>query len=159
GPAGPTAARSTPAQEAEAGGAACQCQRDPARRNLSCTRVAAPFSGRVSRAEITAGIIGTADVTALTGVVSTDKVYAYFDADARVFLKYTELARKGQRGQSTPGYQGPSNEPGNPPLGQTNFVATQVNPRTGTHRGPAGVDDARGSSTPGLHARLDTVGR
>ena len=33
---------------------------------------------------------------------STDKVYAYFDADERVFLKYNQLARQGQRGQTTP---------------------------------------------------------
>ena len=36
-------------------------------------------------AEITAGNLVTADTTPLTSVVSTDKVYAYFDADERVF--------------------------------------------------------------------------
>ncbi|RMU49311.1 Multidrug efflux RND transporter, membrane fusion protein MexE [Pseudomonas savastanoi pv. glycinea] len=104
--------RTTSAQEAKAGVAAIQAQLDLARLNLSFTRVTAPITGRVSRAEITAGNIVTADVTALTSVVSTDKVYAYFDADERVFLKYTELARKGQRGQTTPVYLGLSNETG-----------------------------------------------
>ena len=36
----------------------------------------------------------------LTSVVSTDKVYAYFDADERVFLKYSQLARQGQIGRA-----------------------------------------------------------
>jgi multidrug efflux system membrane fusion protein len=60
----------------------------------------------------------TADTTALTSVVSTDKVYAYFDADERVFLKYNQLARQGQRGQSTPVYMGLSNEEGNSTWGR-----------------------------------------
>jgi multidrug efflux system membrane fusion protein len=150
--------RTTSAQEARAGVAAIQAQLDLARLNLSFTRVTSPISGRVSRAEITAGNIVTADVTALTSVVSTDKVYAYFDADERVFLKYTELARKGQRGQTTPVYLGLSNESGNPHEGQMNFVDNQVDPQTGTIRGRAVFDNSDGSFTPGLYARLKLVG-
>ncbi|MCD5977941.1 efflux RND transporter periplasmic adaptor subunit [Pseudomonas phytophila] len=150
--------RTTTAQEARAGVAAIQAQLDLAKLNLSFTRVTSPISGRVSRAEITAGNIVTADVTPLTSVVSTDKVYAYFDADERVFLKYTELARKGQRGQATPVYLGLSNEVGNPHQGQMNFVDNQVNPRTGTIRGRAVFDNSDGSFTPGLYARVKLVG-
>ncbi|MBC3951157.1 multidrug efflux RND transporter periplasmic adaptor subunit MexE [Pseudomonas folii] len=150
--------RTTTAQEARAGVAAIQAQLDLAKLNLSFTRVTSPISGRVSRAEITAGNIVTADVTPLTSVVSTDKVYAYFDADERVFLKYTELARKGQRGQTTPVYLGLSNEAGNPHQGQMNFVDNQVNPRTGTIRGRAVFDNSDGSFTPGLYARVKLVG-
>ncbi|MCF5777279.1 efflux RND transporter periplasmic adaptor subunit, partial [Pseudomonas poae] len=83
--------RTTAAQEARAAVAGIQAQLDLAKLNLSFTRVTSPISGRVSRAEITAGNLVTADTTALTSVVSTDKVYAYFDADERVYLKYTEL--------------------------------------------------------------------
>ncbi|WNW10328.1 efflux RND transporter periplasmic adaptor subunit [Pseudomonas sp. DTU_2021_1001937_2_SI_NGA_ILE_001] len=150
--------RTTAAQEARAGVAAIQAQLDLARLNLSFTRVTAPISGRVSRAEITTGNIVTADVTPLTSVVSTDKVYAYFDADERVFLKYNELARQGQRGQSTPVYLGLTNEPDNPHQGQMNFVDNQVNPRTGTIRGRAVFDNRDGFFTPGLYARLKLVG-
>ncbi len=150
--------RTTAAQEARAGVAAIQAQLDLARLNLSFTRVTAPISGRVSRAEITTGNIVTADVTPLTSVVSTDKVYAYFDADERVFLKYNQLAREGQRGQSTPVYLGLTNEPDNPHQGQMNFVDNQVNPRTGTIRGRAVFDNADGQFTPGLYARVKLVG-
>ncbi|WP_433884477.1 multidrug efflux RND transporter periplasmic adaptor subunit MexE [Pseudomonas vranovensis] len=150
--------RTSAAAEARAGVAAIQAQLDLARLNLSFTRVTAPISGRVSRAQFTAGNIVTADVTPLTSVVSTDKVYAYFDADERVYLKYTQLARDGQRGQSTPVYLGLSNESGNPHLGQMNFVDNQVNPKTGTIRGRAVFDNRDGQFTPGLYARLKLVG-
>ncbi|MBD8481649.1 multidrug efflux RND transporter periplasmic adaptor subunit MexE [Pseudomonas coleopterorum] len=150
--------RSSAAQESRAALAGIQAQLDLARLNLSFTRVTAPISGRVSRAEITAGNIVTADVTPLTSVVSTDKVYAYFDADERVYLKYTQLARQGQRGQTTPVYLGLSNEAGNPHLGHMNFVDNQVNPKTGTIRGRAVFDNKDGNFTPGLYARLKLVG-
>jgi len=150
--------RNSAAAEARAGVDAIQAQLDLARLNLSFTRVTSPINGRVSRAQFTAGNIVTADVTPLTSVVSTDKVYAYFDADERVYLKYTQLARQGQRGQSTPVYLGLTNETGNPHLGQMNFVDNQVNPRTGTIRGRAVFDNKRGEFTPGLYARLKLVG-
>ena len=73
--------RSTASQAARAAVAAIQAQLDLAKLNLSFTRVTSPITGRVSRADITAGNIVTADVTPLTSVVSTDKVYAYFDAN------------------------------------------------------------------------------
>ncbi|MFO2463522.1 efflux RND transporter periplasmic adaptor subunit [Pseudomonas sp. 15FMM2] len=150
--------RTTAAQEARAAVAGIQAQLDLAKLNLSFTRVTSPISGRVSRADITAGNLVTADVTELTSVVSTDKVYAYFDADERVYLKYTELARQGRRGATTPVYLGLSNETGNPHLGQMNFVDNQVNPATGTIRGRAVFDNADGRFTPGLYARLKLVG-
>ncbi|MDB6143896.1 MAG: mexE, partial [Pseudomonas sp.] len=146
------------AQEAKAGLDAIQAQLDLARLNLSFTQVTSPITGRVSRAEITAGNIVTADVTPLTSVVSTDKVYAYFDADERVFPKYNDLARKGKRGQTTPVFMGLSNEEGNTHQGQMNFVDNQVNPKTGTIRGRAVFDNADGQFTPGLYARLKLVG-
>jgi multidrug efflux system membrane fusion protein len=150
--------RNTNAQESKAAVAAIQAQLDLAKLNLSFTRVTAPIAGRVGRAEITAGNIVTADTTPLTTLVSTDKVYAYFDADERVFLKYNQLARDGKRGQATPVYMGLSNESDNPHQGQMNFVDNQVNPKTGTIRGRAVFDNSKGEYTPGLYARLKLVG-
>ncbi|MFF7709266.1 multidrug efflux RND transporter periplasmic adaptor subunit MexE [Pseudomonas sp. NPDC007930] len=150
--------RNTAAQAARAEVQAIQAQLDLARLNLSFTKVVAPISGRVGRAEITAGNLVSADTSNLTSVVSTDKVYAYFDADERAFLKYSQLARDGQRGQATPVYLGLSSEDGNPHLGQMNFVDNQVNPQTGTIRGRAVFDNSKGEYTPGLYARLKLVG-
>jgi len=92
--------------------------------------------------------------------VSTDKVYAYFDADERAFLKYTELARRAGHDSrdKSPVYLGLSNEDGNPHLGQLDFLDNQVNPRTGTIRGRAVFDNRDGQFTPGLYARLKLVG-
>lgn len=94
----------------------------------------------------------------LTTLVSTDKVYAYFEADERTYLKYRDLARSGDRGETTPVYLGLSSEDGHPHLGRMNFVDNQVDPRTGTIRGRAVFDNRGGSFTPGLYARLKLVG-
>ena len=153
-------ARASAAAEAKAAVAGIQAELDNARLNLSFTRVTAPIDGRVSRAEITAGNLVTAGQSQLTTLVSTDKVYAYFDADERVFLKYVELARQAgsdARGAS-PVYLGLSSEDGNPHLGQLDFLDNQVNPKTGTIRGRAVFDNNDGQFTPGLYARLKLVG-
>ncbi|WP_263263721.1 multidrug efflux RND transporter periplasmic adaptor subunit MexE [Pseudomonas sp. RIT-PI-S] len=150
--------RNSAAQAARAGVAAIQAQLDLARLNLSFTRVVSPISGRVGRAEITAGNLVTADSSLLTSVVSTDKVYAYFDADERAFLKYSQLTREGRVGAAAPVYMGLSNEDGNSHQGQLNFLDNQVNPQTGTIRGRAVFDNRNGEYTPGLYARLKLVG-
>lgn len=148
------------AQEAKAAVAATQAQLDAARLNLSFTRITAPIDGRVSRAEVTAGNLVNSGETLLTTLVSTDKVYAYFDADERVFLKYVELARQAGRDtrSESPVYLGLSSEDGNPHLGRLDFLDNQVNPRTGTIRGRAVFDNAKGEFTPGLYVRLKLVG-
>ncbi len=142
-------ARTTAAQEAKAAVAATQAQLDAARLNLSFTRITAPIDGRVSRAEVTAGNLVNSGETLLTTLVSTDKVYAYFDADERVFLKYVELARQAGRDtrSESPVYLGLSSEDGNPHLGRLDFLDNQVNPRTGTIRGRAVFDNAKGEFT------------
>ena len=73
-------ARASAATEAQAQVAAIAAELENARLNLSFTRITAPIDGRVSRAEITEGNLVGAGESLLTSVVSTDKVYAYFDA-------------------------------------------------------------------------------
>lgn len=136
-------ARASAATEAQAQVAAIAAELENARLNLSFTRITAPIDGRVSRAEITEGNLVGAGESLLTSVVSTDKVYAYFDADERAFLKYVELARQSgsdARGAS-PVYLGLSDEADHPHLGQLDFLDNQVNPRTGTIRGRAVFDN------------------
>ena len=153
-------ARASAAAEAQAAVAGIQAELDNAKLNLSFTRVTAPIDGRVSRAEITEGNLVNAGQSKLTSLVSTDKVYAYFDADERVFLKYVELARQsgGQTRDASPVYLGLSSEDGNPHLGQLDFLDNQVNPQTGTIRCRAVFDNRDGRFTPGLYARLKLVG-
>ncbi|MFZ3155322.1 multidrug efflux RND transporter periplasmic adaptor subunit MexE [Pseudomonas sp.] len=153
-------ARASAAAEAKAAVAGIQAELDNARLNLSFTRVTAPIDGRVGRAQITAGNLVNAGQSLLTTLVSTTRVYAYFDADERVFLKYVELARQagGQARDASPVYLGLSSEDGHPHLGQLDFLDNQVNPQTGTIRGRAVFDNADGQFTPGLYARLKLVG-
>lgn len=152
-------ARVSAAAEARAAVAATQAQLDAARLNLSFTQVTAPIAGRVSRAEVTAGNLVNAGESRLTSVVSTDRIYAYFDADERVFLKYTEQAHQGgaDAREAAPVYLGLSNEEGMPHLGRLDFLDNQVNPQTGTIRGRAVFDNRDGRFTPGLYARLKLV--
>lgn len=151
-------ARVSAASEAKSAVAAIQAQLDAAKLDLSFTRVTAPIDGRAGRALITAGNLVNAGEALLTTLVSTDKVYAYFEADERTYLKYRELARNGTRGEQTPVYLGLSSEDGHPHLGHMDFVDNQVDPRTGTIRGRAVFENRDGQFTPGLYARLKLVG-
>ena len=151
-------ARNSTAAEARAIVGATQAQLDIARLNLGFTEVRSPIDGRVSRAELTVGNLVRADDSRLTSVVSTDKVYAYFDIDESVYLKYEDLTRSGAIGQSTPVLMGLSNEVGHPHEGHLDFLDNQVNPKTGTMRGRAVFDNKDGVYTPGLYVRLKLVG-
>lgn len=151
-------ARVSTASEAKSAVAAIQAQLDAAKLDLSFTRVTAPIDGRAGRALITAGNLVNAGEALLTTLVSTEKVYAYFEADERTYLKYRELARDGERGEATPVYLGLSDEDGHPHLGYMDFIDNQVDPRTGTIRGRAVFDNRDGLYTPGLYARLRLVG-
>lgn len=153
-----TDARNAAALEAKAAVAATQAQLDAAKLNLSFTQIKAPIDGRVSRAELTEGNLVNADQSVLTSLVSTDQVYAYFDIDERVYLKYVDMEHKGQLAANGPVYLGLSSETGFPHLGQLDFVDNQVNAKTGTIRGRAVFDNRDGAFTPGLYARVRLVG-
>ena len=82
--------------------AAARAALDSAKLNLEFTRITAPISGRVSQAAVTAGnlVTGGRHTTLLTTVVSVDPIYVKFEGDEQVYLKYAELARRGERSSS-----------------------------------------------------------
>ena len=133
-----------------------------AKLNLGYTKVTAPITGRVSRAQITAGNLVTAGQTELTTIVSVNQVYAYFDADEQTYLKYMKLAQEGARPSSrdvkNPVYMGLANESDYPHEGYIDFVDNQVNPATGTIRGRAVFENPLGKFIPGLFTRIKLVG-
>jgi multidrug efflux system membrane fusion protein len=151
-------ARQSTADEARAAVVATQAQLEAAQLNLSFTEIRAPIDGRMSRAELTEGNLVRADDSRLSSIVSTDEVYAYFDIDESVYLKYTALTKSGQVGEGAPVYLGLTNEEGHPHEGRMDFLDNQVNPATGTMRGRAVFDNGNGTFTPGLYARLKLVG-
>ena len=130
--------------------------------DLDYTMVKAPISGRISRALITKGNYVTAGQSELTSLVSTDKVYAYFDADERTFLKYNQQAREGSRASTrdnnSPVMMGLAIDNDFPYSGHIDFIDNQVNRQTGTIRGRAVFDNTDGRFTPGLFARIKLIG-
>jgi multidrug efflux pump subunit AcrA (membrane-fusion protein) len=98
--------------------------------NLEFTNITSPVDGRTSRANVTEGNLVNAGDPVLTTVVSTDKVYAYFDASEALYLKYMRAAREGTRASSrdTPNviYLGLANEQGFPHEGKMDCIAARA---------------------------------
>ena len=123
-----------------------------ARLNLGYTRITAPVSGRVSKAEITVGNLVQGEVPnspVLTTVVSTNPVYASFEANEIAYLKYIAKARGGALTVAI----GLADEEGFPHAGRLEFVDNRVDPQSGTVRMRAVLDNKSGRFTPGLFAR------
>jgi RND family efflux transporter MFP subunit len=152
-------------REARASVDAARAAVESARLNLEFTRVTSPIAGRVSRAIVTAGNLVTGGSNAaplLTTVVSIDPIYVTFEGDEQVYLKYSELARRGDRPSSrdaaNPVLMALANEQGFPHRGAMTFVDNQIDPRTGTIRARAAFDNKDGYLTPGLFARVKLLG-
>ena len=133
--------------------------------NLEFTRVSSPIDGRAGRAMVTEGNLvsgGPTGATLLTTVVSTDKMYAYFDADEQTYLQYSRSSREGSlpsvRNASLPARLGLVGESGHPHEGAVDFLDNQVNPASGTIRVRAVFDNSKGELTPGLFARVQLPG-
>lgn len=131
-----------------------------ARLNLEFTQVRAPVTGRSSRANVTPGNLVNIGDPVLTTLVSSDKVYAYFDASEATYLKYAAAARASgaQREAAYKVYIGLANEQGFPHEGRMDFVDNRLNPATATIRGRAVFDNKDGTFTPGLFARVKLQG-
>jgi len=130
-----------------------------AKLNLGFTEVRSPIAGRVSRAMLTLGNLAQADQSVLTSVVSQDPVYIYFQPDEQTFLRYAELARKGERAKSAnPVRVGLATDKGYPYTGAVNFINNQVDPATGTINLRAVVPNPDRIFTPGLYARVQLEG-
>jgi multidrug efflux system membrane fusion protein len=137
-----------------------------ARLNLEWTTVRAPISGRVGRAEITAGNLvqaGAPTGAVLTTIVSLDPIYVYFDSDEQIYLKnataFTALRSvPGARLAPRPVLIGLANEAGFPHTGTLDFVDNQVDRTAGTIRVRAVVPNAAHLFAPGLFARVRLTG-
>ncbi len=130
------------------------------RLNVEYANVTAPVSGRTSRANVTPGnLVGVGDPV-LTTLVSSDKVYAYFDASEATYLKYMRAARDGKlvSRDAVAVQMGLSNEDGYPHTGRLDFVDNRLNPATASIRVRAVFDNKGGQFTPGLYARIKLGG-
>ena len=150
-------------EQASANVEAAEAALDSAALNLTFTRVTAPISGRISRAQVTTGNLVTAGQTQLTTLVSLDPIYVAFDDDEQGFLKYAKLAREGSREGSqdagNPVLVGLADETNYPHKGVMVFVDNELDPSTGTIRSRARLDNHDRQFTPGLFARVKLLGR
>lgn len=141
-------------RSAEANQKAAEAALVQAKLNVEYANVTAPVSGRTSRANVTPGnLVGVGDAV-LTTLVSSDKVYAYFDASEATYLKYMRSAKPVQ----TAVQMGLSNEAGFPHAGKLDFVDNRLNPATASIRARAVFDNKAGQFTPGLYARVKLGG-
>ena len=153
-------------QESAAQASAVEAALRAAELNLEFTQVTSPINGRVGRAIVTEGNLvssGPGEATLLTTVVSLDPVYAYFDADEQIFLKYAAGRggpRPTNRARSTdlPIRMALSSDEGFPHVGHLDFLDNQVDGGTGTIRARAIFRNADGMLTPGLFVRLRLAG-
>jgi RND family efflux transporter MFP subunit len=152
--------RSAFRDEARAQLAAVEAALRAAELNLEFTRVASPIAGRVGRALVTEGNLvasGPGEATLLTTVVSMNPIYAYFDADEQIFLRYQgnghARTAPGARARR-PVQMALASDEGFPREGHLDFLDNQLNPATGTIRGRAVFANPRDELTPGLFVRL-----
>jgi RND family efflux transporter MFP subunit len=130
-----------------------------ARLNLEWTVVRAPISGRVGRAEITAGNVvqaGAPSPTLLTTIVSLDPIYVYFDTDERAYLKHIGPQSAGSNGRQV--LIGLTSEPGFPHEGRLDFIDNRVDANSGTIRARAVLSNPNRLFTPGSFARVRLLG-
>ena len=131
--------------------------------DLSYTSIRAPISGRVSYAQVTAGNYVNAGQSQLTSLVSTEKMYAYFDVDEQTYLKYARLAQDGKRADTrdeaaNPVYMALASEAGFNHIGHVDFVDNRIDAQTGTIRIRASFANTENDLLPGLFARIRLVG-
>jgi len=131
--------------------------------DLSYTEIRAPIAGVVSNAFITAGNYVHAGQSVLTSLVSSGRIYAWFDADEQSLLRYlgldsaTGTASQLQQ-QQRPVLLALSGSTEFRHQGTIDFIDNQLNTATGTIRIRASFENTDNSLLPGLFARLKLTG-
>ena len=152
-------ARKAAVAQADAAVRAARAEVAAASLELQFTEVRSPIDGRAGRAMATTGNLAQADTTLLTTVVSQDPVYVNFETDEQSFLRYGEMARRGERASSSNLVRiGLANESGYPHEGVVDFIDNRVDPTTGTIRARAVLPNPDRTFTPGLFARVRLQG-
>jgi membrane fusion protein, multidrug efflux system len=141
--------------------AVAQAALQSAELNVDYARISSPIDGRIGIAQLRVGNLVDAGAL-LTTIVSIDPMYVYFEGDENVYLKYTDMAKSGERPSSrevrNPVFIGLSNEEGYPHEGYMDLVDNQLDPATGTIKARAVIANTDGTLTPGLFARVRLLG-
>jgi RND family efflux transporter MFP subunit len=150
-------ARTAGSEKSGADVQAAQAAVDAALLDLEFTKVRAPISGVVGKAEITTGNFVGAGDNVLTRLVSVDPVYVRFDGDEAAYLRQEQYDRAqdaaGTR-KPQPVWIGLANEDGYPHEGAMVFTDNELDAQTGTIRARARLSNRDRLFTPGLFARV-----
>ena len=116
--------------------------------NLSYTKVRAPISGKVGRAEVTKGNIVSAGQSILTTLVGTAPIYASFEVDENTYL------RASKPDANSKVLLGLSSDEGFPYEGKIQGFDNQISPVSGSIRARAVFENKDGVLIPGLFAKI-----
>jgi RND family efflux transporter MFP subunit len=131
---------------------------DIARINFGYTSVSAPFDGRVSRHLVDVGnLVGNSSATVLATIDQLNPIYVYFSVNELDMLKLrAALIAQGRNPETVHGapiFVGLQSETGYPHPGKIDYVATSLDPSTGTIEARAVLDNDNNLLLPGLFVR------
>jgi multidrug efflux system membrane fusion protein len=140
--------RAAEAQVARASVAAAEAALASARLDLEQTRITAPISGRIGRAEVTAGNL-VSDADRLAVLVSSESLYVRFDVDEKVFAGTSPTdwkARFTLPEAPASVYEGP-----------LAFLDNEVASGTGTIRARVRIPSPDAALVPGRYGQVELV--
>jgi RND family efflux transporter MFP subunit len=131
---------------------------DIARINYGYTSVFAPFDGRVSRHLVDVGnLVGNSSATVLATIDQLNPLYVYFSVNELDMLKLRAaliaLGRNPDNVRGAPIFVGLQSEANYPHPGKIDYVATSLDPSTGTIEARAVLDNGSNLLLPGLFVR------
>jgi RND family efflux transporter MFP subunit len=129
-----------------------------ARINYGYTSVSAPFDGRVSRHLVDVGnLVGNSSATVLATIDQLNPIYVYFSVNELDMLKLRAaliaLGRNPENVSGAPIFVGLQSEAGYPHSGKIDYVATSLDPSTGTIEARAVLGNDSNLLLPGLFVR------
>lgn len=147
---------------ARAAAEAASAELASAQLNLQFTEVRAPISGRIGRAQVTAGNLAAADATILANIVSVNPLYVYFESDQASAAEIDSLTsaeipvrvqhQHQPRHQNQPRQQ---NHTQRYATGRLDFIDNHVDRDTGTLQFRAVIDNSDDLFRPGQFARVE----
>lgn len=137
---------------------AAEAQVELAKLNLSYTKVAAPFTGRMGRHLKDPGeLVGAGVKTVLAEINQIDPIYVYFPINEQDLLRVRGKDPKPQEEvekERYPVYVGLADETGYPHTGNLDFAAISLNPTTGSLMLRGIFPNPKTIILPGLFARV-----
>jgi len=124
-----------------------------AKLDLNYCYIRAPFSGRVSRAELTQGNIAetTPNAPVLTTLVANNQLYAEFDVDEQTYIKFV---RGSQNDEKMPVQLTLAADESVVYRGEIHSFDNQLDVSSGTIRARAIFENTDGALTPGMYANV-----